>query len=66
MDGNKPMPGSLRFSATWGSVVRTDRTIRFDMTFEQPYAGAPALVDWLIQNGCGDLKYEFNLINIEE
>lgn len=61
LDGKAPIPGADRFSTSWGAVVRKDRTIRFDMAWNQPAFGAPALLEWLAQEGCEDFRYEFRL-----
>jgi hypothetical protein len=66
MDGNAPVAAANRFSTCWGMAERNGKTVYFHMYFEQPSAGAPALANWLSQNGCTEMKYEFHLVKPEE
>jgi hypothetical protein len=58
----KPVNGSDRFSAKFGSAHHTTLVINIPfLNFDDAAEGAPALVRWLDARGCQGMKYEFNI-----
>lgn len=58
--GGVVSPEADRFSAEMGVVTRYRSTIQISYaTFKQIADGAPALTEWLCNQGCSDLQYGF-------
>ncbi len=58
-EGDGVKPGQQRFSAT-GSVTRTGLFVQVNYaSFDRLVDGPPAMVQWLCDQGCAGLKYEF-------
>jgi Zn-dependent protease len=61
MDNSGPPEAAKRFSTHFGAVPHSGRNLRFELIFERPSTGAPALVRWLCGQGCTELRYDFAL-----
>jgi hypothetical protein len=60
LDG-QTLPGADRFSCRAGATTRAALLVRFEfLLFVRPAEGAPALIDWLQNQGCIDFKYDFD------
>jgi hypothetical protein len=59
---DKPVNGSDRYTAKFGSVHRTSLLINIPLlNFQDAAEGAPAIVRWLDSRGCKGMKYEFEV-----
>ncbi len=57
----EPAAGSDRYLTTSGSVTRNGVLLQIDwITFQREPHGAAALLDWLCEQDCMDIKYEFS------
>ena len=54
-------PDELRYAASWGDVNRRGKAVRVsNLLFHDPFVGPAALVEWLCNQGCTDVKYRFD------
>jgi Zn-dependent protease len=60
MQDGVPATGSERFSTFSGLSYNLGSTVYLNLTFESPAIGAPAIVEWLNEKGCGKVGYETN------
>jgi hypothetical protein len=66
MNGDSPVAGTTRFSTQYGWVQNTNQILTFNVSFERPSTGAPALIKWLSEKGCRDMKYKIESIENRE
>ena len=59
-EGDGVKPSQRRFSANGFGVTRTGLFVQADyLSFDRLVDGPPAMVQWLCDQGCAGLKYEF-------
>jgi len=56
LEGDDVRPGEDRFSGA-GGVVRTGLILQVDLIGRRLVDGPPAIVRWLADRGCADMKY---------
>ena len=62
LSGDEPEPAVLRHSALYGVCHRAGLLINFyGVTFHDAAAGAPAMIEWLCNQGCIGFQYDFEL-----